>query len=116
MLRQYAAAPSIRSAHAWPVALRRDRGPARAGVGRGGRRRAVARAGPDGRRGGAARRRAARRRVADPVAAAEAAAGGVDGHRPRRGSSFTWESRSPGVTVTATHAVDPDPGGSRLTL
>lgn len=32
------------------------------------------------------------------------------------GSSYTWESRSPGFTVTATHVVEPDPGGSRLTL
>jgi carbon monoxide dehydrogenase subunit G len=32
------------------------------------------------------------------------------------GSSFTWVSRSPGVTVTATHLVEPQPGGTRLTL
>lgn len=32
------------------------------------------------------------------------------------GSSFTWESRSPGVTVTAGHVVEPHPEGSRLTL
>ena len=32
------------------------------------------------------------------------------------GSSFTWESRSPGVTVTGAHAVEPHPDGSRLTL
>ena len=32
------------------------------------------------------------------------------------GSSFTWESTSPGVTVTASHAVEPHPEGSRLTL
>lgn len=32
------------------------------------------------------------------------------------GSSYTWESRSPGVTVTATHAVEPHADGSRLTL
>ena len=32
------------------------------------------------------------------------------------GSSFTWESTSPGVTVTATHDVEPHPGGSQLTL
>jgi len=32
------------------------------------------------------------------------------------GSSFTWESKSPGVTVTATHVVEPHPDGSRLTL
>ena len=32
------------------------------------------------------------------------------------GSSYTWESRSPGVSVTATHVVEPDPDGSRLTL
>lgn len=32
------------------------------------------------------------------------------------GSSYTWESSSPGVTVTATHVVEPHPSGSRLTL
>ena len=32
------------------------------------------------------------------------------------GSSFTWESSSSGVTVTASHLVDPHPDGSRLTL
>ena len=32
------------------------------------------------------------------------------------GSSFTWESVSPGVTVTATHDVEPHPDGGRLTL
>lgn len=32
------------------------------------------------------------------------------------GSSFTWVSRSPGVTVTAEHVVEPDRAGSRLTL
>ena len=32
------------------------------------------------------------------------------------GSSFTWNSSSPGVTVTAAHHVEPDPDGSRLTL
>jgi uncharacterized membrane protein len=32
------------------------------------------------------------------------------------GSSFTWESSSPGVTVTAAHLVDPHPNGCRLTL
>ena len=32
------------------------------------------------------------------------------------GSSYTWESRSPGVTVTAAHEVEPHPDGSRLTL
>ncbi|MFI6094776.1 SRPBCC family protein [Lentzea sp. NPDC051213] len=32
------------------------------------------------------------------------------------GSSYTWESRSSGVTVVATHVVEPDPAGSRLTL
>ena len=32
------------------------------------------------------------------------------------GSSYTWESTSPGVTVTATHVVEPDADGSRLTL
>ena len=32
------------------------------------------------------------------------------------GSSFTWESRSPGVTIVATHVVEPHPEGGRLTL
>ena len=32
------------------------------------------------------------------------------------GSSYTWQSSSPGVTVTAAHAVEPHPDGSRLTL
>lgn len=32
------------------------------------------------------------------------------------GRSFTWESSSPGVTVTASHVVEPHPDGSRLTL
>ncbi|MEU4286753.1 SRPBCC family protein [Kribbella sp. NPDC026596] len=32
------------------------------------------------------------------------------------GSSYTWESRSSGVTVTATHVVEPHPDGSRLAL
>ena len=32
------------------------------------------------------------------------------------GSSYTWESRSSGVTVTATHLVEPVSDGSRLTL
>jgi uncharacterized membrane protein len=32
------------------------------------------------------------------------------------GTSFTWESSSPGVSVTASHVVEPHPGGSRLTL
>ena len=32
------------------------------------------------------------------------------------GSSYTWESKSTGVTVTASHIVEPDPDGSRLTL
>ncbi|MCG8927855.1 SRPBCC family protein [Lentzea sp. CC55] len=32
------------------------------------------------------------------------------------GRSFTWESRSSGVTVTAGHVVEPHAGGSRLTL
>lgn len=32
------------------------------------------------------------------------------------GSSFTWESRSPGVTIAATHVVEPHPEGGRLTL
>ncbi len=32
------------------------------------------------------------------------------------GSSYTWESSSQGVTVTAAHVVEPHPDGSRLTL
>ena len=32
------------------------------------------------------------------------------------GSSFTWDSSSRGVTVTAVHVVEPHPDGSRLTL
>lgn len=32
------------------------------------------------------------------------------------GSSYTWESSSPGVTVTASHVVEPHADGSRLTL
>ena len=32
------------------------------------------------------------------------------------GSSFTWESRSAGVVVTAAHLVEPHSDGSRLTL
>ncbi|SDH83774.1 Polyketide cyclase / dehydrase and lipid transport [Actinokineospora alba] len=32
------------------------------------------------------------------------------------GSSYTWESKSPGVTVNAAHVVEPHPEGSRLTL
>lgn len=32
------------------------------------------------------------------------------------GSSYTWQSSSPGVTVTATHVVEPHGDGSRLTL
>ena len=32
------------------------------------------------------------------------------------GSSYTWESSSPGVTVTASHVVEPQADGSRLTL
>ncbi len=32
------------------------------------------------------------------------------------GESYTWESTSPGVTVTASHLVEPHSGGSRLTL
>ena len=32
------------------------------------------------------------------------------------GSSYTWRSESPGVSVTASHLVEPDPAGSRLTL
>lgn len=32
------------------------------------------------------------------------------------GRSFTWVSTSPGVEVTASHLVEADPSGSRLTL
>lgn len=32
------------------------------------------------------------------------------------GSSYTWQSSSPGATVTAAHVVEPHPAGSRLTL
>lgn len=32
------------------------------------------------------------------------------------GSSYTWESKSSGVTVVASHEVEPHPDGSRLTL
>jgi len=32
------------------------------------------------------------------------------------GSSYTWQSSSPGATVTAAHVVEPHPDGSRLTL
>jgi carbon monoxide dehydrogenase subunit G len=32
------------------------------------------------------------------------------------GSSFIWESKSSGVTVVASHVVEPHPDGSRLTL
>lgn len=32
------------------------------------------------------------------------------------GSSYTWESSSPGVTVTASHVVEPHSDGSRLAL
>jgi uncharacterized membrane protein len=32
------------------------------------------------------------------------------------GSSYTWESSSPGVTLTAAHVVEPHPDGSRLVL
>jgi uncharacterized membrane protein len=32
------------------------------------------------------------------------------------GSSYTWKSSSPGVTVAAAHVVEPHPDGSRLTL
>ncbi|GEM00034.1 SRPBCC family protein [Cellulomonas terrae] len=32
------------------------------------------------------------------------------------GVSFTWESSSPGVTVTASHVVEPHAAGSSLTL
>lgn len=32
------------------------------------------------------------------------------------GSSYTWTSSSPGVTVSAAHVVEPHPDGSRLSL
>lgn len=32
------------------------------------------------------------------------------------GVSYTWESKSPGVTVIAAHVVEPHPDGTRLTL
>lgn len=32
------------------------------------------------------------------------------------GSSYTWESSSPGVTISAAHIVEPHPDGSRLVL
>ena len=32
------------------------------------------------------------------------------------GASYTWESRSPGVTIAAAHVVEPHSDGSRLTL
>lgn len=32
------------------------------------------------------------------------------------GSSFTWESRSPGVTSTGTHELVPGPGGTTIRL
>ena len=32
------------------------------------------------------------------------------------GSSYTWESKSSGVTVVASHDVEPHPDGCRLTL
>ena len=32
------------------------------------------------------------------------------------GASYTWESSSPGVTVTASHLVEPSADGTRLTL
>jgi uncharacterized protein YndB with AHSA1/START domain len=32
------------------------------------------------------------------------------------GRSFTWETRSPGLLMVATHAVEPRAGGSRITL
>lgn len=32
------------------------------------------------------------------------------------GASFTWESKTSGVTVVASHDVEPHPDGSRLTL
>lgn len=33
-----------------------------------------------------------------------------------KGSSYTWESKAPGVTVVAAHDVEPHPDGTRLTL
>ncbi len=38
----------------------------------------------------------------------------VTAWEPRRG--FTWISRAPGATVTAEHAIEPAPGGSRVAL
>ncbi|GHH34613.1 SRPBCC family protein [Lentzea cavernae] len=32
------------------------------------------------------------------------------------GVSYTWESKAPGVTVVATHVVEPHPSGTKLTL
>ncbi|MBD3924416.1 SRPBCC family protein [Nocardioides cavernae] len=32
------------------------------------------------------------------------------------GRSFVWESRSPGVSITASHLVEPQAGATRLTL
>ena len=32
------------------------------------------------------------------------------------GRSFTWESRSPGIEISAGHVVEPDAGATRLTL
>ena len=32
------------------------------------------------------------------------------------GSSYTWKSSSPGVTVSAAHVVEPQSDGTRLTL
>ena len=32
------------------------------------------------------------------------------------GTSFTWQSRSPGITINAGHHVEPQDGGSRLEL
>lgn len=32
------------------------------------------------------------------------------------GTSFTWQSRSPGITISAGHDVEPQDGGSRLEL
>jgi len=33
-----------------------------------------------------------------------------------QGRSFTWESRSPGIAISAGHVVEPDAGDTRLTL
>lgn len=32
------------------------------------------------------------------------------------GRSFTWNSTSPGISITGGHVVEPDPAGARLTL